>query len=98
MTYRVEVAPAALRQLRYFWPRLSGGEFPELLPTKARLVAEAARTVGLPTDAATVRDLSGDLEWAKVNFLSGAGIASRAAADGRTLSADAEQLGRVQTA
>ena len=89
---------AALRQLRYFWPRLSGGEFPELLPTKARLVAEAARTVGLPTDAATVRDLSGDLEWAKVNFLSGAGIASRAAADGRTLSADAEQLGRVQTA
>ena len=64
---------AALRQLRYFWPRLSGGDFPELLPSKARLVAEAASRCKLPTDTATVRDLASDLEWAKVNFLSGAG-------------------------
>ncbi len=76
---------AALRQLRYFWPRLSGGEFPELLPSKARLVAEAASRCSVPTDMATVRDLSGDVEWAKVNFLSGEEIGKRAAEVRRTL-------------
>ncbi len=89
---------AALRQLRYFWPRLSGGEFPELLPAKARLVAEAAARCDLPTDTAMVRDLAGDLEWAKVNFLSGEALAQRAAADHRALAVDAEVLGQVQRA
>ena len=89
---------AALRQLRYFWPRLSSGEFPELLPAKARLVAEAASACSLPTDTATVRDLAGDLEWAKVNFLTGDALAARAAQVRRSLSVDAEQLGAVQQA
>jgi DNA helicase-2/ATP-dependent DNA helicase PcrA len=89
---------AALRQLRFFWPRLSGGEFPELLPAKARLVAEAANRCSLPTDTATVRDLSGDLEWAKVNFLVGDAIGVRAAQVRRTLSVDAGQLALVQEA
>lgn len=89
---------AALRQLRYFWPRLSGGEFPELLAAKARLVAEAASRCDLPTDTATIRDLSGDLEWAKVNFLAGDAIGQRAAAVHRELSVDAAQLVEVQRA
>ena len=89
---------AALRQLRYFWPRLSGGEFPELLPSKARLVAEAAGRCKLPTDTATVRDLSGDLEWAKVNFLTGSAIGERAAAESRSLAVDAAALAQVQIA
>lgn len=71
---------AALRQLRFFWPRLSVGAFPELLPSKARLVAEAARRCRLPTDTATVRDLAADLEWSKVNILEGPAIGERAAA------------------
>jgi len=88
---------AALRQLRYFWPRLSGGTFPELLPSKARIVAEAAHRCGLPTDTATVRDLSADLEWAKVNFLIGPAIGSAAAAANRVLSLDAGDVARVQS-
>ncbi|MFY9232786.1 MAG: ATP-dependent helicase, partial [Candidatus Nanopelagicales bacterium] len=89
---------AALRQLRYFWPRLSGGEFPEILPAKARIVAEAASRCALPTDTATIRDLSGDLEWAKVNFLTGDAIARRAGEINRTLAVDAEQMALVQRA
>jgi len=89
---------AALRQLRYFWPRVSGGEFPELLPSKARLVAEAASRCKLPTDTATIRDLAADLEWAKVNFLTGAAIGERALALSRNLAVDAAALAQVQVA
>ena len=89
---------AALRQLRYFWPRLSGGDFPDILPSKARLVAEAASRCKLPTDTATVRDLSADLEWSKVNFLTGAAIGERAAAVARTLAVDAAAVAQVQAA
>ena len=89
---------AALRQLRYFWPRLSGGDFPDILPSKARLVAEAASRCKLPTDTATVRDLSADLEWAKVNFLTGAAIGERAVAVARTLALDATGVAQVQAA
>ncbi|MEI6363731.1 MAG: ATP-dependent DNA helicase UvrD2 [Actinomycetes bacterium] len=89
---------AALRQLRYFWPKLSGGTFPELLPSKARVVAEAARRCGLPTDAASVRDLSADLEWAKVNFLYGPALAEQAARVSRTLSGDGPVVAAALTA
>ncbi|MBI1351195.1 MAG: AAA family ATPase [Actinomycetales bacterium] len=89
---------AALRQLRYFWPRLSGGEFPDVLPSKARLVAEAASRCRLPTDSATVRDLASDLEWAKVNLLEGEAIGARAAALGRSLAADAPAVEQVRLA
>jgi DNA helicase-2/ATP-dependent DNA helicase PcrA len=89
---------AALRQLRYFWPRLSTGTFPELIPSKARIVAEAARRCSLPTDAASVRDLSADLEWAKVNFLYGPALAEQAARVSRTLSAEGPAVASVLTA
>ncbi len=89
---------AALRQLRYFWPRISNGTFPELLPSKARLVAEAAGRARLPNDAATVRDLASDLEWAKVNFVAGQAIGELAARVGRDLAIDAVQLARLQSA
>ena len=79
-------------------PGSAAAEFPELLPSKARLVAEAASRCRLPTDTATVRDLAADLEWAKVNFLSGADIGQRAASVSRTLAVDAAALAQVQTA
>lgn len=60
---------SALRQLRYFWPRLTGVAFPSLLPSKARLVAEAARACGISVDTAQLRDLVTDLEWAKAREL-----------------------------
>ncbi len=60
---------AALRQLQYFWPQAVGGFLPHLLDHKAPLVAEAARRLRLPADRATVRDLAGEIEWAKVSML-----------------------------
>ena len=56
---------AALRQLRFFWPRVVGGAPPEILPTKARLVAAAASRERVGTDPAIVRDLAAEIEWAK---------------------------------
>nr|WP_272905296.1 ATP-dependent DNA helicase UvrD2 [Sediminivirga luteola] len=60
---------AALRQLRYFWPRAVGGGAPEPVAHKAALTAEAARRVGIGVDKATIRDLSAEIEWAKVNLI-----------------------------
>jgi DNA helicase-2/ATP-dependent DNA helicase PcrA len=57
---------AALRQVRYFAPRLLAGRaLPELVDSKVRLVALAAARVGLRTDRAAVRDLAAEIEWAK---------------------------------
>nr|WP_231126808.1 ATP-dependent DNA helicase UvrD2 [Motilibacter aurantiacus] len=57
---------AALRQLQFFWPRVVGGDLPTIVPQKARFVGEAASRLGLPTDRTSVRDLAGEVEWAKV--------------------------------
>ena len=61
---------AALRQLRYFAPRLlNGRELPELMEGKARLVTLAAARVGLRADRAAARDLASEIEWAKSNLV-----------------------------
>ena len=58
---------AALKQLRYFWPRSVGGPLWPVLEHKLRLVAIAARRVNAGTDAATLRDLAGEIEWSQGN-------------------------------
>jgi DNA helicase-2/ATP-dependent DNA helicase PcrA len=61
---------AALRQVRYFAPRLLGGRaMPELLDSKVRLVTLAAARAGLRTDRAAARDLAGEIEWAKSSLV-----------------------------
>ena len=60
---------AALRQLSYFWPRTIGGAPPRLQPQKAGIVARAGVRLGLELDRAAVRDLAGEIEWAKVGGL-----------------------------
>ena len=60
---------AALRQLGFFWPKVVGGAPPRLLEQKAPLVAESARRLGLEVDRIAVRDLSSELEWAKVSLV-----------------------------
>ncbi|SIQ07560.1 ATP-dependent DNA helicase, Rep family [Micromonospora avicenniae] len=61
---------AALRQVRYFAPRLLDGRaMPELLDSKVRLVTLAAARVGLRTDRAAARDLAGEIEWAKSSLV-----------------------------
>ena len=61
---------AALRQVRFFAPRLlSGKAMPELIETKARLVTLAAARSGLRADRTTARDLAGEIEWAKSSLI-----------------------------
>ncbi len=74
---------AALRQLRYFWPRLAGGAFPQIMPSKARLVTESLARAQAGTNFSLVRDVSSDIEWMKVNFLDA--VALRQAAPTGTL-------------
>ena len=58
---------ASLRQARYFWPQVYGTEFPEIVQSKFALVADAARRVGVRADQSLLRDLSAEIEWAKVS-------------------------------
>jgi DNA helicase II / ATP-dependent DNA helicase PcrA len=61
---------AALRQLRYFAPRLlEGRALPEVVESKARLVTLAAARAGLRADRTAARDLAGEIEWAKSNLV-----------------------------
>lgn len=58
---------AALRQLRFFWPRVHNRELPELTESKLGMLALAARRHRLSVDRATLRDLASEIEWAKVS-------------------------------
>lgn len=58
---------AALRQLRFFWPRVHGREVPELVESKFSMLALAARRQRLQVDQSTLRDLASEVEWAKVS-------------------------------
>ncbi|MGH3499868.1 MAG: ATP-dependent helicase, partial [Nocardioidaceae bacterium] len=58
---------AALRQARYFWPQVYGGDLPEVISSKLGLLAEAVRRSQLKASQADLRDLAGEVEWAKVS-------------------------------
>lgn len=58
---------AALRQLQYFWPRAVGGPVPQLVERKVQLVAESAARCGLRVQRTELRDLTAEIEWAKVS-------------------------------
>ena len=60
---------AALRQLGFFWPKVVGGTPPQLMEHKASAVAEAAQRLSLEVDRLAVRDLAGEVEWAKVSLV-----------------------------
>lgn len=57
---------AALRQLQYFWPKAVGGDMPRLLERKIQLVAESAARCRIRLDRNELRDVTGEIEWAKV--------------------------------
>ncbi|WP_341829698.1 ATP-dependent DNA helicase UvrD2 [Streptomyces chitinivorans] len=57
---------AALRQLQFFWPKAIGGDLPRLLERKVQLVAEAAARCRIRLDRNELRDVTGEIEWAKV--------------------------------
>ncbi len=58
---------AALRQVRYFWPKVYGGQPPELTASKIPIVAGAARRNRVEVTQATLRDVASEIEWAKVS-------------------------------
>ncbi|WP_433834182.1 ATP-dependent DNA helicase UvrD2 [Actinoplanes sp. CA-015351] len=61
---------AALRQVRYFAPRLlEGRAMPELMESKVRVVGLAAAKAGVRTDRAAARDLASEIEWSKSSLV-----------------------------
>lgn len=86
---------AALRQLRYFWPRVVSGEQWDLLETKLRVVGQAAHRVGLSTQAETLRDLASEIEWAKASLVTPEDYPIAVAAARRQIPASAEEVARV---
>jgi DNA helicase-2/ATP-dependent DNA helicase PcrA len=75
---------AALSQLRYFWPTVVGGPFPTLVSSKAGLVGQACRELGVASQRTVVRDLAAEIEWAGSTMLSAGDYAEAAQAAGRT--------------
>ncbi len=87
---------AALRQLRYFWPRVHGHELPELISSKIGLLAGAARRQRIQTDQALLRDLASEVEWAKVSNVSPSDYAQVATGRDRAVTnLDAESVARI---
>ncbi|QWZ08585.1 ATP-dependent DNA helicase UvrD2 [Nocardioides panacis] len=87
---------AALRQARFFWPRVYGGDLPALTESKLGLIGNAARRNRVQTDQSTLRDLASEVEWAKVSNVRPDDYPRIAEARGRTVSGqDAATVARV---
>jgi DNA helicase-2/ATP-dependent DNA helicase PcrA len=78
---------AALKQLMYFWPYSLGGQFPKLITTKAGVLAEAMGSADTPLapGALTLREISGEIEWAKAMQTAPADYAQAALTSDRSL-------------
>ncbi|MEO7125769.1 MAG: ATP-dependent DNA helicase UvrD2 [Nakamurella sp.] len=86
---------AALKQLRYFWPRSVGGEMWSLMEHKMRLVATVAKRVGAGTDTPTLRDLASEVEWAKASLVGPDDYVAAVARLRRDTPLDAAMIARV---
>ena len=86
---------AARRQLSYFWPRVVGNTGWELLDTKFAVVAQSANRAGLQASTDDVRDLAGEIEWAKASLISPETYASAVAEVGRDIPLDAQKIAAV---
>ncbi|MEQ0621687.1 ATP-dependent DNA helicase UvrD2, partial [Mycobacterium tuberculosis] len=60
---------AAYRQLRYFWSRVIADTGWQLLDSKFAVVARAASRTRLHASTDDVRDLAGEIEWAKASLI-----------------------------
>ncbi|GAA2098661.1 ATP-dependent DNA helicase UvrD2 [Kitasatospora saccharophila] len=89
---------AALRQLQYFWPRAVGGAFPRLMERKVQLVAEAAGRSGLRVQRTELRDLTAEIEWAKVTQVVPDDYPTALAKSGREAPRDPAETARVYRA
>jgi DNA helicase-2/ATP-dependent DNA helicase PcrA len=86
---------AARRQLRYFWPRVVGDTGWQLLDRKFSVVAQAASRAGLQVSTDDVRDLAGEIEWAKASLISPEDYPAAVASAGRDIPLDAEKVAGI---
>ncbi|BBZ37924.1 ATP-dependent DNA helicase UvrD2 [Mycobacterium conspicuum] len=89
---------AARRQLRYFWPRVIGDTGWQLLDSKFAVVARAASRCRLNTSTDDVRDLAGEIEWAKASLIGPEQYPAAVAAAARDIPLDAEKVATVYAA
>lgn len=88
---------AARRQLSYFWPRVVGGTGWQLLDSKFAVVAQAANRARLQVSTDDVRDLAGEIEWAKASLIAPEGYAAAVAEAARDIPLDAQKVAAVYT-
>ncbi len=86
---------AAHRQLRYFWPRLVGDSGWQLLDSKFPVVARAATRAGMQLSTDDVRDLAGEIEWAKASLITPEQYPTAVAQAGRDIPLDAARVAGV---
>ena len=86
---------AARRQLQYFWPRVVGDTGWQLLDSKFAVVAQAANRAKLQVSTDDVRDLAGEIEWAKASLISPEGYGKAVAEVSRDIPLDAEKVAAV---
>jgi DNA helicase-2/ATP-dependent DNA helicase PcrA len=89
---------AALRQLNYFHPRVIGGPLPPVVESKARLVQAAASRCRLTIDRPTLRDVTGEIEWAKSTLVDPAGYPAAATTNARRPPLDPAHVAQVYAA
>ncbi|WP_172800568.1 ATP-dependent DNA helicase UvrD2 [Mycobacterium sp. IS-1496] len=86
---------AARRQLRYFWPRVVGDTSWQLLDSKFSVVAQAANRARVQAGTDDVRDLAGEIEWAKASLISPEAYPGAVAQAGRDIPMDAAKVAAV---
>jgi DNA helicase-2/ATP-dependent DNA helicase PcrA len=86
---------AARRQLQYFWPRVVGSTGWELLDRKFAVVAQAANRARLQVSTDDVRDLAGEIEWAKASLITPEGYVAAVSEISRDIPLDAEKIAAV---
>jgi DNA helicase-2/ATP-dependent DNA helicase PcrA len=59
---------AALSQLQYFWPQLTGSASPKLLTNKRGLIAEVAGLIGLRLSEAQIAEVVAEIEFLKYSL------------------------------
>ena len=86
---------AARRQLSYFWPRVVGDTGWQLLDSKFAVVAQAANRAKLQASTDDVRDLAGEIEWAKASLITPETYAAAVAKESRDIPLDAAKVATV---
>ena len=89
---------AAHRQLRYFWPRVVGDTGWQLMDSKFAVVARGATRSGLQLSTDDVRDVAGEIEWAKASLISPEQYPDAVAAISRDVPLDATKVATVYAA